>query len=153
MLRKGRTAWTYTMMSAKDNQAWCWMKLCDAYSSWRRWWSHCCWHTMRDSSMLFAQSQWINNSSYITTARNTKSLHAMGSLTTHWRTLKKSLGNSTQLPYSVLGVWEWFTSANNYWRWKFDPFLLFTSQEENQRTWFGKKRNCRENLKMSSLPG
>ncbi len=70
----------------------------------------------RNGRVLFTQSWRSNNSSGITTAWNVKILHVMGSL-------KKSHENSTQLPYSVWGGWGWLTRANNYWRWKLDPFL------------------------------
>ncbi len=77
---------------------------------------------MRDGSVLSTQSQWGDNSLCVITVQDVKSLRMLGSLTTH-KTLKKSHGSGTQLPHSVWKEWEWLTRANNYWRWKLDPFL------------------------------
>ncbi len=62
------------------------------------------------SLLLSCDERWQNtfhtklansNSLCITTARDAKNLRSVGSSTTRGRTVKKSLGSGTQLPYLV----------------------------------------------------
>ncbi len=91
------------------------------------------WQVIKDGRMLLTQNWQGNNSLCITTVWDEKSLYTMGSSTTLVRTLKKLHGSGTQLPYLVLGGWEWLTRANNYSPWKLDTFL---QMEEIQWIWF-----------------
>ncbi len=102
------------------------------------------WHVMRDGSTFFTWSRQGNNSSWIIIARDAKSLHALGSPTTHGRTSKKFQGSDKQLPYSVWEGWEWFTQANNYKRWRLDPFSW--SRMKISEHGLGKKDRRAENI-------
>ncbi len=135
-----------------ETRVWCKMKLCDVYLLLsNKSWSHYYWHAIRNGSILSTRSWWGNNGLCITTARDVKSLHMLTSSTTHGRTLKKSHGSGTQLPYSVWGGWEWLTLANNYWRWKLDPFYK-PERKSAGMVWKKKRKKCRKNSRLIGPP-
>ncbi len=113
---------------------------------------HYYWNATRDDSMLFTWSRWGTNTLCITTGWDVKSLHVLGSSTTHGRTSKKFLGSGTQLPHSVWGGREWLTRANNYRRLKLDPFSR-ARKKISKHSLEKKRKKGLENSRMSGPAG